>query len=176
MIQGVPHFNKNQILPLGIRIENEGEIEISINELKFINDETNIYLKDNIDSTYHNLKETSFKTSLEKGEYFDRFEIVFHNNIIIVEIPPVIDLPIKDSDLKIYHFYTLNDLLIINPLEIKIDKIILYNMLGQVLEEHNLRSTDKQINLPLRDFNSAVYIIKVFSEQGIINKKIIMRD
>ncbi|MDX1427462.1 MAG: hypothetical protein R3206_06520, partial [Salegentibacter mishustinae] len=38
-----------------------------------------IYLRDNSDSTYHDLRKEAFKTSLPAGEYQDLYEIVFHD-------------------------------------------------------------------------------------------------
>ena len=77
VIQGVEHFNKNQIIPLGVHIKEEGEFKIEIAELENIPDEIEIYIRDKTDSTYFDLLDSSMNKIVAPGKYEDRFEVVF---------------------------------------------------------------------------------------------------
>ncbi|GHA27418.1 hypothetical protein GCM10007103_06000 [Salinimicrobium marinum] len=83
VIQGVSNFDRDQVLPLSIKTEVEGEFTIEIAELLNVPEETEIYLRDNQDTTYHNLRDEEFKLAIEPGTFNDRFEIVFTDGKVI---------------------------------------------------------------------------------------------
>ena len=76
-IQGVPNFNIDQVLPLGIMTSEKGEIEVKIAELENLPDNISIYLRDNSDSTYHDLRKSSYKAEIEPGYHNSRYDLVF---------------------------------------------------------------------------------------------------
>src|SRR5690606_10447232 len=76
VIQGVPDFNLDRVLPIGLYIQKDGDITISINKLENIDDEVNIYLFDKVNDSYFDLRGGDFELELEPGEYLDRFALV----------------------------------------------------------------------------------------------------
>ncbi|MGB7786408.1 MAG: hypothetical protein WBL27_09930, partial [Salinimicrobium sp.] len=77
VIQGVPDFNADRILPVGIKTNEEGEFTIAIDELENIPDDLNIYVRDSLNNTYHNLLEAEFKASAAIGKEHEQYSIVF---------------------------------------------------------------------------------------------------
>jgi len=79
VIQAVPDFNLDQVLPLGIKISQEGIYTIKIDELENIEpEEIDIYLKDKLNNTYFDLIEGDYKATAEElGNFNERYEIVF---------------------------------------------------------------------------------------------------
>src|SRR5690606_18978071 len=85
VIQGVPHFNKNQVLPLGIKIAEKGEFQIKVAELKNIPLNTRIFIKDNLYNIFFDITEKEFSAIIDPGEYRDRYEIVFEDPKLVVD-------------------------------------------------------------------------------------------
>ena len=79
MIQGVPNFGIDQVLPLGIKINEAGVFSIKINKLENLAEDVNIYLKNLQDSTYFDLRKGDYSMSLDPGNYNEHFQIVFQN-------------------------------------------------------------------------------------------------
>ncbi|WZL89632.1 LamG-like jellyroll fold domain-containing protein [Salinimicrobium sp. 3283s] len=78
VIQGVPDFDTERVLPLGLKISTEGEFTIAIDEMENIPDDLPIYIRDNATDTYYNLRASDFTTTIEAGEIHDRYSLVFH--------------------------------------------------------------------------------------------------
>jgi len=55
----------------------------------------------------------------------------------------------------------------------QIDKIEIYDIIGRLLDSHY--SVSNQTVIDLKNFNSGVYIIKIYTSYGVVNKKIIKR-
>jgi hypothetical protein len=171
VIQGVPNFNLDQKLPIGLIIADEKEFSIEIGELENVPDIIDIYLRDNSDSTYHDLRKEAFKTSLPAGEYQDLYEIVFHD----------ITSTRKDKEPgegPIDYYYSLDnrEFVISNPKLHKIEHINIYNIAGQLVDQHFGIPDLKEIHVPQKkSLSSAVYIVKVYTDSGDYAKKVIIR-
>ena len=78
VIQGVPDFEKEQVLPLAIKTNAGGEFKIKIDETENWPSGKELYLKDKLLDTVHDiLKEDYFTMTEDAGEITDRFELVF---------------------------------------------------------------------------------------------------
>ncbi len=172
VIQGVPNFDKNQIIPLGIKIANEGEATLQIAALENISDADKIYLYDKVTDTYYNIKEKDYILKLPVGEYTNRFSIQFDNKTI----------SINETSLEggIEVFFTKNN----NTINIKnifydvmVNTVQLYNILGQSISNWNVESVEDQtkIKLPIKNnIPNGIYIIKANTTKGYVSKKIIV--
>ncbi|MGB7843234.1 MAG: LamG-like jellyroll fold domain-containing protein [Salinimicrobium sp.] len=78
VIQGVPDFGKERVLPLGIKISEEGDFSIAIDELENIPDDLNIYVRDSLNNIYHNLRDSDFSATAAIGEDHEKYAIVFN--------------------------------------------------------------------------------------------------
>jgi large repetitive protein len=58
----------------------------------------------------------------------------------------------------------------------KIESVLLYSLAGQVIEEFYSLPVQKEIRLPIRSYNSAVYTVKLYTERGLTQKKIIINN
>jgi hypothetical protein len=67
------------------------------------------------------------------------------------------------------------ELAVLNPHKLEIQQIIIFDMLGQIIQEYQNVSNEKEvITLPVRNFPAAVYAIKLFSGNKEISKSIIL--
>ncbi|WP_424494921.1 LamG-like jellyroll fold domain-containing protein [Salinimicrobium sp. GXAS 041] len=81
VIQAVPDFNPERVLPLGIEIAAEKEFRIEIDSLENVPDDLNIYIRNKVDSTYHDLRKGAFTDSIPPGNYLERYALVFQEPI-----------------------------------------------------------------------------------------------
>ncbi|WP_232764100.1 PKD-like domain-containing protein [Salegentibacter salinarum] len=171
VIQGVPHFNLDQKLPLGIKIAEEKEFSIEIGELHNLPDIIEIYLHNNIDSTYHDLRKEAFKATLPVGEYKDLYEIVFQDITTIRK-----DKEPGEGPVDFYYSMENREFVINNPEFHKIEHINVYNIAGQLVDQHFGIPDIKEIHIPQeKSLSSAVYIVKIFTSAGDYAKKVIIR-
>ena len=171
VIQGVPNFNLDQKLPIGLKIADEKEFSIEIGELENVPDIIDIYLRDNSDSTYHDLRKEAFKASLPAGEYQDLYEIVFHDVISTRK-----DKEPGEGPIDYYYSLDNREFVISNPELHKIEHINIYNIAGQLVDQHFGIPDLKEIHVPQKkSLSSAVYIVKVYTDAGDYAKKVIIR-
>jgi outer membrane biosynthesis protein TonB len=218
VIQGVPNFGIDQVLPLGIKINETGVFSIKINKLENVADNVNIYLKNLQDSTYFDLRKGDYSMNLDPGNYYESFQIVFQKEKVPPEEPdpveeteeeteeepdPVVeteeeseeesveeviaeeeqeqeavetagDEEILDGGIKVFYVGNNREIAVLNPSKFKIERIVIYDMLGQIIQEYQNISNEKEVRLPVREFPAAVYAIKLYSGNKEISKSIIL--
>ena len=178
VIQGVPDFEKEQILPLAIKTVEEGEFTIKIDSTENWPQGKDIYLKDLKNDSIHNLLESSYVSNTEPGEIKDRFEVIFYKEM--AEVPDPVDilepeLPIVDNLVGISYSTFKREVKISNFDQLKVDKVMIFDMGGKLIQEFDNMANEKEIFLGLRPVRSGVYIVKVFCENAICNEKIIVK-
>ncbi|SHG60990.1 Por secretion system C-terminal sorting domain-containing protein [Salegentibacter echinorum] len=179
IIQGVPHFNLDQVLPVGLTIAEEKEFTIALGELENLPDDVEIFVKDNIDTTYYNLRKDAFRASLSTGKHSDRYSIVFQDKTEIEEeeeIDP--ESPeIDDATLNFHYQIDNRKLIINNPELLDIENVIIYSLTGQQVLHYDaippVKTTALKIERPL---SSAVYIVKIITADSELSKKVIIRN
>jgi len=191
VIQGVPNFEIDQVLPLGIKLEEEGVFSIKINKLENISEDVNIHLKNLEDSTYFDLRKGNFTMKLEPGTYNERFQIVFQKEKIPTEEPDPDEETEEeeqeqgsdegsgedefvDGNIEVFYMGNHRELAVLNPHRYEIERIVIYDMLGQIIQEYQNVSNEEEVWLPVRLFPAAVYAIKLFSGNKEISKSIIL--
>ena len=174
VIQGVPDFNANRILPLGIVVANEGEVTIKIDELENVPSSTKIYLHDNQTGMYHDLKNSDFKTALSVGDYNNRFSLTFESKTTETALEVVES---NSNDGIIVLFSNNYNTLIIknNDLDATVNKVSLFDMLGQYITDWEVKDKEQtNIQIPIKNRPSGIYIVKVKTSKGESSKKIII--
>jgi hypothetical protein len=171
MIEAVPDFNSNQIIPLGIVVDKEGSITIKIDALENIPSSTEIYLQDTLEQVYHNLRESEFKISLAVGEYNKRFFLRFTGKTLSHNEEPKIE-----NGITIFYADN-NDALVIknNIMNLLVNEVSLFNILGQTIANWEIESKNQtKIVLPVKNLSAGVYIVKMKTTNGQLSKKIII--
>ncbi len=79
VIQGVPNFDLDQELPLGIKLKEQGEFSIQLDTIQNSpRSDFNVYLYDITKDSIHDLKETLYTETADAGTLKDRFRIIFY--------------------------------------------------------------------------------------------------
>ncbi len=168
VIQGVGDFNDNRTLPLGVKIDEEGDAIISIEELMNIPSNRIIYLHDKDLEMYHNLTESDYEIFLPVGEHLDRFEIVFGSKeeIIIEENTPTI--------FNVHYSNNINSIIIINPDTEEIKSIEMLNILGQTIYKNTKTLNDSYAQFKIDNLQTGTYIINIETSKETFIKKVIV--
>ncbi|MCY2686126.1 LamG-like jellyroll fold domain-containing protein, partial [Salinimicrobium sp. TH3] len=185
VIQGVPDFNSDRILPLGIKTAEGGKFIIRIDDLENIDGDFKIFVKDIKEDTYHNLQESVFTAKVEKGDIHDRYAIVFSNNeepvdpgagdgdgdVVIEEpeeplpIPPGFDLQYSSKN---------KEIVLRNPELVPVKNIILYNSFGQEIHSYNNSEVKAVTELPVSVTSKGMYFLRVTTEESTLTMKFLV--
>lgn len=171
VIQAIPDFNPTQNIPIGIKISTAGNSKIKIDELENIDSSIEIYLFDNISGVYHDIKNQVFETNLPIGEYLDRFSLRFTNEVLNND-------DIEEMNNGILIFTDSNNFLNIknNTLNIIAETVYLYNILGQNVSKWDVEDEEQQsIKIPVEQFQSGTYIVKIQTNKRLLSKKVIIQ-
>ena len=172
VIQGVPDFNADRIIPLGIVVGNEGEITIKIDELENISSSTKIYLHDNLTDTYHDLKNSDFKITLAVGTYNKRFSLKFENKTQTLD---VVEKDLNDGIIILFSNNYKTLIIKNNITDSTVNTVSLFNMLGQAISNWDVEDKEQtNIQIPIKNISSGIYIVKVKTSKGESSKKIIV--
>jgi len=132
-----------------------------------------MYIYDALYSTFHQINDNSFSQNINSGDYLERFFITFQNT---TSPNPSNQLSIDDyyiDNLVVKNILTKKELLIDTKTNLNIDKIEILDILGKkVVNLKNINAT--KIRIPTQHINSRIIIVSVFTNKGIIRKKIII--
>jgi hypothetical protein len=171
VIQGVPNFDNDQIIPFGIKVANEGVITLKISLLENIPASTEIYLYDNMTNLYSEIKNNDFQIALGVGEYNKRFSLQFVNKTLSVDTSNL------ENGILIYYSNTNQTLNIQNNfIDAEVSTVDLYNLTGQKIAHWAIDEVKQNnIIIPITDLSTAGYIVKVKTTKGDLSKKIIIK-
>lgn len=185
VIQGVPSFEKEQILPLAIKTNEGGEFKIKIDKTENWPQGKELYLKDKLLDTVHDILQHPYNSTTDKaGIITDRFEIVFFKEQVEQDPDPEIpgptdplnpELPVIDDLVGISYSTFSRQVKISNFDLLEVDKVMVFDMGGKLIQIFDELPTEEEIRLGMQPVRSGVYIVKVFSEKGITDKKIIIK-
>mgnify|MGYP001826563250 CR=1 FL=1 len=169
VIQGVDKFDENQEFSLGLIVKEAGIASIKVDELENIDNSMLLFIKDKITGETYNINNDSFDVFLEPGSYNDRFNLVFQQGNGELNLD---DIDHINNYVTVYYDITSSELKILNKNNIYLSSIDLYNILGQNIKSVKLNSSkDESIKI---NTSSGAYIVKINTEHGELNKKIII--
>jgi len=170
-IAGIGAINDTVQIPLTIIMDYDGEIELTIDEMSNI--DSDIYLYDSVDDISYLLNDDPQTLNLAPGTYTDRFFIVFGESELSnddEELLTTLQLYVDQETRHLVLKYENQD---ISP-----SQLILYDILGNKLQEwQNLEELNQlqNIKLKLRNDLEGVYLLKLKTNKGLLNKKIYLR-
>ena len=170
--QGVGPFDIEKQYPLGLFMIDNGNIAISLQDLENFESEIDIFVYDALLDTYHLINDTDFEIAMDSGEHLDRFFITFQEeeSLSITEVEKDKMIISYLSDTHYIYVKTFNGM--------PIDKIELYNILGQKVRtwlENDSYAPDS-ISKPVYGIAEGTYIVKVYSENNVFTKKVVVNQ
>ncbi len=172
VIQGEGFFDANACYSIGLKTAVAGIISFTIDALENFNPEQPVFIYDNLTDTYNSIRNTKYEVNLPIGLYDNRFSLRFKDKTLKLDQKAI------SSGIQILHLQNGNTLEIKNELfDSKVDKVFLYNILGQSVFTYKIENQDQQnIKIPIKSASSGVYIAKIKTSNGEISKKVIVFD
>ena len=169
IISGVQQISDDLEVPLEITMGYSGDINITIDEMKNINE--NVYITDKVTGISYDIKNGKANITLDEGTYSDRFVLAFVENTVLgLEDEELI------KDITIFADNKSHNLIISKNEEITIKKVVLYNILGKKVGLWNINEQTQKTALPFnKKLSTGLYIVKMKTANGNISKKIIIQ-
>jgi len=171
VIQGVPNFDKDQVLPLGIKIAENKPFRIRLDSLQDTPSSMMIYLNDKLNDSIHDLKAEPYISHSEPGYIHKRFEIIFHK-----EESSSTGAPEEETRFTVKHSYKSNEIQVLNPDLLSVSNVYIFDLNGKQVESYEKLPMEKEVRLKVRNFSSGVYIVKIHLKERVISKKIIISN
>tara|TARA_R110001583_G_scaffold35585_3_gene118228 strand:+ start:19251 stop:24212 length:4962 start_codon:yes stop_codon:yes gene_type:complete len=168
VIQAVNNFDKNQELPLGIKLEKDGLVNIKIDSLENIDKNVEIYIKDKSIGETYQINNQAFELNLTAGEYLNRFALVFQPRLKTLKEITLVE------GVNVFMNNTISELQIKKIVDTEISEINLYNYLGQNVGSWVGDFKEREISIPINKQTGA-YIVQITTKNnGVLSKKIII--
>ena len=165
VIAGIQELSTSLEVPIEIVINDKQKVKIKIDDFENINQD--IYIKDKTTNTFYSISAGPVELSLDPGTYTDRFVITFAYKALDIE-----DVILNTTSL--YYDYNTRQIIINNSLGTNIEKIVLYNILGQPIKTWEHLGNNSINRLNIKALPISVYIVKVKTSEGNFSKKIII--
>ena len=157
-------FDDNDEVPLGFRANNGGSFTISLNNFDglFIDENQDIFLKDNLTGEEHNLKNDAYSFVSEEGTFNSRFSIVYKE---------AGSLNVSTPDLNNnWVVFKQNEMFRIQTQGFDMSEVTVYDILGRVVYTSEAEGNNHMIS---RIDANQVLIVKVTtSDNQVLTKKV----
>ncbi|HSM64472.1 MAG TPA: T9SS type A sorting domain-containing protein, partial [Gillisia sp.] len=77
-------------------------------------------------------------------------------------------------DIDIFYMGNNKELAISNPYLLPIQRVEIYNLLGQKIQQYIEISNQKEIRLPVLEYATGIYIVKLYTENLQVSKNIML--
>jgi hypothetical protein len=108
-------------------------------------------------------------TTLDAGDYLNRFYITFMPDSVLSTL---------DNNLQVVTVNYLEDtdaIYIKTPSSISVERVHLINILGQLVQSWSISEPSTELRIPVRSISEGHYVVKVETNSGTINKKVIVK-
>jgi hypothetical protein len=174
ILDGTPYviqaFNYNEALkiPLLVKVNNQQLVRFGIYDIQNFASSQPIFIHDMENDLFVNLQDQAYEITLEPGNYTDRFEIVFQDQSLSTE-------EFNDADFLVMQNNTSAQLTVLNPNQLEVKTISLFDVSGKRIFNENNLSTQDRYAFSTKNLSEGVYIAKVtFANQTTRSKKVII--
>lgn len=171
IIQAIQNFDSSQSVPVGVKLTNADSFTITIDQLENIDANVDIYLFDNVNGIYHDLRSGDATLNIGQGEFTNRFSITFNNSALsqdeIVQNADGLLVYVNNND-RTLHIKN-------NSINTEVNEIYMFDILGQLLKKWEVKESN-QSNLvyDLSNLSDGTHIIKLITNNGDLSSKVII--
>jgi hypothetical protein len=170
VIQGIGFFDVDSSFPIGVKTDAGGKVSFIVDTLENFDPEQAIFIYDNVTNTYHNIRNEKFEVIMPIGVNETRFSLQFKDKTLKTEQNTI-------NDIQITHIQNRNLIVINNTLlDVAVQNVTLFNILGQSIATWKVENQEQlNIQVPIKNISSGIYIAKLKTSDGELSKKIIVR-
>lgn len=169
VIQGVGFFNTDAIYPLTVKSSQTGTVSFMIDGLENFDPNQPIYIHDNTNDSYNDIRTSNFTVVLPAGEINDRFSLRFSNQTLS-------NNEFENNQNIVFFNSESHQLEIINPKNTEIEEATLFSILGQKINHWKVNSSENSIKLPVKNVATGIYIVKIKTNDGnYLSQKIVIK-
>ena len=166
VIEGRPApFDASDVVPLNFKVTTAGTYTFAIDHVDglFTAGAQEIYLKDNLDGSYHNITTTPYSFATTAGTFSNRFELVYQNLLSSNETS------FTANSIVVYHQQ--NDV-VINTGSATMSSVKVYDIRGRLLvEKKDVNASETKINVGT---TNQVLLVQVTTTEGLkATKKVV---
>lgn len=164
--RALPFSNQDEV-PLGYKTTRTGTITISIDHFDGLFEGQDIYLKDNVLNSVHDLKESEYSFTTVPGTFDNRFTLRY-----VPQETLGLETPTIEAN-SIVVFNTNNQISIKSANE-PIDQVLIYDLQGRVIFSKDNVSA-QEFSTPASSVSHQVVVVKVTTEnKAVLVKKVIL--
>jgi hypothetical protein len=164
-IQGRPlPLDLNDVVPLSFKVTTAGDYAIAINHADgFFLTGQNIYLRDNLTGTIHDLNSGGYNFASDAGTFASRFDIIY-------QLPLGIVTPIFNAN-QVIIYSNSADNFVVNTGNIAMESVKVFDIRGRLLQEKKgINASQTIINSGL---TNQVLLVQITSIDGVtVTKKV----
>lgn len=155
-------FQDFDVVPLGFRAINSGSYTISLTHFDGVFAQgQDIFLKDNLTQTEHNLKDGDYSFVSNQGEFNTRFEIVYRSSMDVTN--PELDVT--------WVIYAKDKTFFIETQGVAMKQVVVYDMLGRIIYQSQVQGNTHSFDQPRTNQLLVVKVITVAGKE--LTKKLI---
>ncbi|MGV9004263.1 Ig-like domain-containing protein [Flavobacterium sp.] len=153
-------FMMSEIIPLGYSTSVAGLFSINLDNVEGLFTTQEIYLKDNLTQTIHDIKEAPYIFNTTVGTYNSRFELLYQASPTLTS---------STFDISNVVVYKSNEQIIVNTGSTVMEKVKIFDIRGRLLFEQN-KINQTQATFPIGNLKQ-ILLVQITSESGIIVTK-----
>jgi hypothetical protein len=166
VIQGRPApFDASDVVPLNYNVTTDGTYTFTIDHVDglFTAGAQEVYIKDNLDGSYHNITTTPYSFASAAGTFSNRFELVYQNLLSSNAAS------FTANSIVVYHQQ--NDV-VINTGSATMSNVKVYDIRGRLLvEKRDVNASETRINVGT---TNQVLLVQVTTTEGLkATKKVV---
>jgi hypothetical protein len=165
-IQSRAAFTTTDVVPLSLITPTAGAYQLSLDQVGgLFADGQNVYLRDNVTTTVHNLTEGPYNFTSDTGTFSTRFELLYQSGTLGVDNPVL-------TENQVVIFKTRANELSINTGNFVMDQVMIYDVNGRLLTEvKNINNTQALLK---ENFTTDVLLVKIKTQEGkTVTKKVL---
>jgi hypothetical protein len=163
-------FDENDEVPLGFRIAVSGTFTIKIGQTDGLLSNETVFLEDKLFQTVINLKTRDYTFNTDAGTFDNRFVLRYTDKTLGID-------KVTNDGMTVLYSNNYRTLIIRNDVkDTTVNSVTLYNMLGQKIAFWDVKGREQtNIQIPIKNLSSEIYIVKIKTTKGEFSKKIIIR-
>jgi hypothetical protein len=165
-IQSRGSFVSTDVVPLSLIIPTAGAYQLSLDQVSgLFAAGQNVYLRDNVTTTVHNLTDGIYDFTSDAGTFSTRFELLYQSGTLGINNPVL-------TENQVIIYKTPANELSINTGNFVMDQVMIYDINGRLLTEvKNINNTQTLLKV---NFTTDVLLVKIKTQDGkTVSKKVL---